>query len=234
MPKIIGFLGSYTADICLYTALAIQNTGKRVCVIDNSDESALYGCIPTPDKCLEMITYHNVDFIRREPFANWQDLQYQYVVVQLGALPLDICIDICSERIMVVDCERINLDYYSQWMRKKQIPMLVLLRGICPDGLPVRQIKERFEAENCFVEKWLTLPLAETDEAYRIRMQYEPIKKFNRLSVGMETVLIQLLRRLNAGNYAQILCAIRAVKNGKVIGITDINYNHRMQLLEHA
>ena len=193
LPKIIGFLGSYTADICLYTALALQNTGKSVCVIDHSDDGALYDSIPTPDKCLQMVTYHNVDFIRREPFANWQDLQYQFVIVQLGALPQDICIELCSERILAVDCERINLDYYSQWMRKKQLPMIVLLRSVCQNGFSARKIKERFELENCFVERWLTLPLNQMDEAYRIRMQYEPVKKFSKLSLDMEKMLIQLL-----------------------------------------
>lgn len=219
MPRIIGFLGTYTADLCLYTALAMQNTGRHVCVIDQSDDSTLYECIPTPDSRLEMVTYHNVDFIRREPYANWPDMDYEYVFVQLGALPQEICIAVCMECVMVVDCERVNLNFYRCLMKQNEIAMTVLLRGFCPEGVSGQTIRGLFEQENCFVEKWLTLPLDEIDEAYRIRMQYEPIKKFRRLSMDMEKVLIQLLHLFGVDNYAEMIRAVKAVKRGKVAGM---------------
>lgn len=220
MPKIIGFLGTYTADLCLYASLAMQNTGRRVCVVDQSDDSILYDCIPTPDKRLEMVTYHNVDFVRREPYANWPDMDYEYVFVQLGALPQEICIAVCMECVMVVDCERVNLDFYRCFMKQNEIAMTVLLRGACPDAGSAQAIKEYFEKENCFVERWLTLPLDEGDEAYRIRMQYEPIKKFCHLSNSMEKVLVQLLRSFGVENYVEMIRAVKAAKRGKVAGLT--------------
>lgn len=219
LPKIIGFLGTYTADLCLYTALVMQNTGRSVCVIDQSDDSVLYESIPTPDKRLEMVTYHNVDFIRREPYANWLDMDYEYVFVQLGTLPQEIYLAVCMECVMVIDCERVNLDFYRCFMKQNEMAMTVLLRGFCPDGISGQKIKEHFEQENCFVAKWLTLPLDQVDEAYRIRMQYEPIKKFRYLSVDMEKVLIQLLHSFGVANYAEIIHAIKAAKRGKVAGM---------------
>lgn len=219
MPKIIGFLGTYTADLCLYTALAMQNTGRNVCVIDQSDDSTLYECIPTPDSCLEMVTYHNVDFIRQEPYANWLDMDYEYVFVQLGALPQEICLAVCTECVMVIDCERVNLDFYRCYMKQNELAMTVLLRGYCPDGISGQNIKGHFEQENCFVGKWMTLPLDRADEAYRIRMQYEPVKKFRHLSLDMEKVLMQLLHSFGVANYIEIIRAIKAVKRGKAAGM---------------
>lgn len=218
MPKIIGFLGSYPADICLYAAFALQNTGQSVCVIDHSKDGALYRCIPTPDRQLAVVTYHNVDFMRQEPFANWQDMDYQYVFVQLGQEPEELCLAVCSERVLVIDCERRNLDFYNRYMQENQLSMLVLLRGVCPDGVSAKKIKERLECENCFVEKWMTLPLDEMDEAYRIGMQYERMGRFAHISMGMEKVLAQLLHMVVDYDYMGILRAVRAAKYGRIVG----------------
>lgn len=218
MPKVIGFLGSHPADICLYAALVLQNTGKSVCVVDHSEDGVLYNCIPTPDKRLKTVTYHNVDFMRREPLVEWQNMDYAYVLVQLGARPEELCLTVCSERVLVMDCERRNLDFYNQFMQENKMPMKVLLRGYCPDGISTRKMKEHFERENCFIEKWLMLPLDEMDEAYRIGMQYELLNKFAHISMGMEKVLVQLLRMCAANNNMGILRAVKAAKNGRTAG----------------
>ncbi len=74
MPKIIGFFGSAPADLCMYAAYALQNIGKRVCVVDNSEDGSLFRCIPAPDECLSAVTYRNVDFMRWYPLADWHAL----------------------------------------------------------------------------------------------------------------------------------------------------------------
>ena len=232
MPKIIGFFGTFTADLCLYTALAMQNTGRSVCVVDQSDDSALYESIPTPDKNLETVTYHNVDFIRREPCANWQDLGYEYVFVQLGAMPQELYLAVCTDCVLVIDCERVNLDFYRCVMMQNEKAMTVLLRGFCPGGICGRKIKEQFERENCFVERWLTLPLVQSDEAYRISMQYEPINNFRKLSADMEKALIQLMHSFGASNYAEIISGIKAAKHGRVSGMRHFRLRNARLALE--
>lgn len=215
MSKIIGFLGTYSIDICLYAAFAVQNTGKSVCVIDHSDDGVLYDCIPTPDGQLEAVTYHGVDFMRRQPLLKWQNMEYEFVFVQLGARPQELCLALCSKLVLVVDCERRNLDCYNQYMQETRMPMTVLLRGFCPGGISVRMLKDYFARGNCFIEKWMTLPLNEMDEAYRIGLQYEPLSKFAYISAGMEKALVQLLRQLDAGSAARIIRAVKHAKSGR-------------------
>lgn len=219
MPKIIGFLGSYPADICMYAAYAMQNTGKRVCVVDNSEDGVLFRCIPTPDEQMTIVTFHNVDFMRLEPLVQWHELEYEYVFVQLGSRPQELCLALCNERILVVDCERRNLDFYNRYMQQSSMPMVVLLRGFCQDRVTVKKIRERLEFGNCFVEKWILLPFDEVDEAYRIGMQYELFSKFAHISSGMERVLAQLLRMIEIHNYTGIARAIRDAKHGKAAGV---------------
>ena len=218
MPRIIGFFGTYPADICLYTAFALKNTGKSVCVADLSKEGVLHRCIPAPERGLAVLTYRGVDFIREAPLEDWQDLEYEYVFVQLGRSPQELCLAACDELALVVDCERANLDFYNNLMRKAQASMSVILRNLCPDGVSGRMVKEYFERENCFVQKWLTLPFDEADEAYRIEMQYGTVHKFSHVSCGMERLLGQLLRMfLTDDGHGGILRAVKAAKKGKVI-----------------
>ncbi len=216
MPKIIGFLGNYPADICMYTAYALQNTGSSVCVADNSQDGILYGCVPAPDVQADSVTFHGVDFVREKPLVQWHELDYDYVLVQLGARPQELCLASCSERVLVVDCDRRSLDFYHQYMQESGMTMSVLLRGYCPEGVSAKVIKERLAVENCFIEKWMTLPFHEMDEAYRIGMQYEPVSRFAYISLGMEKVLMQILCMAGAGSPSGAIRAVKHAKKGRM------------------
>lgn len=217
MPKIIGFLGSHPADICMYAAYVLQNTGKNVCVIDNSEDGVLFGCVPSPDSQLKAVTFHNVDFMRFRTFMEWHRLDYEFLLVQLGKCPQELCLAQCSERVLAVDCERGNLDYYNHYMRCSGMAMSVLLRGFSPEGGIMGKIKQYFGQGNPFIEKWFLLPLDMADEAYRIGMQYGALSKFTHISAGMERVLAQLVRMMaSSGSYGTTARAVRNAKRGRV------------------
>lgn len=231
MSKIIGFFGSYPADICMYAAYVLQNTGRRVCVVDNSEDGILFGCVPTPDQQLKAVTFHNVDFMRFEPLVQWHELNYDYVLVQLGNMPQELCLVLCSERILVMDCERKNMDFYYQFMQESSLPAAVLLRGFCPDQMLAEKVKKYFERENKFIERWLLLPFDEADEAYRIEMQYGALYQFAHISSGMERVLMQLLRMLENHDRIRILRAVRDAKQGKSAGMDYHRMKQRQNLV---
>ncbi len=218
MPNIIGFFGSYPADICMYAAYALQNTGKRVCVIDHSEDGILYQCIPTPDRTMTTVTFHEVDFMRRVPLVHWHELEYEYVLVQLGNRPQQLCLALCGSRILVVDCERSNLEFYRQFMQESGLSAIVLLRGVCRE-LAVEKIKKYFILENKLVKRWMLLPFDEADEAYRIDMQYEPVYKFAHISSGMEQVLVRLLRVFTVFDRLHRVRAVRNAKHGKTAAV---------------
>lgn len=199
----------------MYAAYALQNAGRRVCVVDNSDDGVLFRCVPTPDERLAAITFHNVDFMRWEPFVQWHELDYEFVLVQLGDRPQELCLALCSARILVVDCERRNLDFYKQFMQQSSMSAAVLLRGFCPDRIATKKMKEYLERGNGLVDQWMLLPLDEADEAYRIEMQYGILHKFAHISTGMERVLMQLLRMLEIHDRIRIIRAVRDAKQGK-------------------
>lgn len=215
MPKVIGFLGSRPADLCLYAAFALQNMGRRVCVADQSEDGVLFRSIASSDDPTVAVTYNHVDFIRKEPVVQWHELDYEYLFVQLGEEPQDLCLAACSERILVVDCERRSLEFYSRFMQETSMTMAVVLRGICRYGISEKEFKRQFTRENCFVEKWMTLPLNEMDEAYRVSMQYELLEKFAHISLGMEKVLVQLLYAMELSHPVGIIRAVHAAKHGR-------------------
>ena len=215
MSKIIGFLGSHPADLCLYAAFALKNMGRSICVIDHSEDGVLFRSVASSDDPTVIVTYNHVDFIRKEPVVQWHELDYDYIFVQLGAKPQDLCLAACSERILVVDCERSNLEFYNCFMRETSMTMAVVLRGICRFGRSVKDIKGQFMNKNCFVENWMTLPLNEMDEAYRVGMQYELLEKFAHISIGMEKVLVQLLYTIECSHPAGIIRAVHAAKHGR-------------------
>lgn len=218
MPKIIGFFGSYPADICIYAAYALQNAGRHVCVIDNSDDGILFQCVPTPDQRFTSVTFHNVDFMRRKPLIQWHELDYEYVLVQMGDKPEELCLALCSERILIVDCERRNLDFYQQYMQKSSMSVVVLLRGFCPDQIAAKKMKNHFEQGNALIDRWLLLPFDEADEAYRLEMQYGLLYQFTHISAGMERVLMQLLRMMDIHDRIQVIRAVKDAKQGKIAG----------------
>lgn len=221
MPKIIGFFGSAPADLCMYAAYALQNIGKRVCVVDNSEDGSLFRCIPTPDERLRAVTYRNVDFMRWYPLADWHALDDEYVLVQLGAMPQQLCLALCSERILVTDCERANLDAYSRYLTQCCMPVTVLLRGFCWNWVIAEQIKAYAAKDSSFIERWLFLPYDPTDEAYRIEMQYGKLYQFSQISTGMERVLAKLLQLLEICDRIRLVRAINDAKRGKTAAVTD-------------
>lgn len=216
MSEITGFLGISPADICLYTALSVQNTGKSVCVIDHSEDGILYRSIPAPEGQLEAVTYRGVDFVRKKPLPDWQDTEYGHIFVQLGTQPEELCMALCDRLVLVMNAERYNMDIYRNYMRQIRMPMIVLLRGFCPYGIPVNTIKDYFMRENNFVEKWILLPLSEYDEAYRIGMQYECFKKFAYISSEMEWALVRLLRSLENRSSVSLMRAVKQAKKGRM------------------
>lgn len=215
MSKIIGFIGSCPADICMYAAYAMQNTGSSVCVIDNSMEGVLYGCVPKMDAQAMAVTFHQVDFIRFKPFIYWHELEYTYVFILLGDRPQQLCMASCSMCVLVVDCERRNLDFYRRFMKESSMAMYVVLRGFCAGSVFVEKIMERFSDQNGLIVRWMLVPLDETDEAYRIGMQYEKIGKFPDISLAMEKVLAQILALLGAGSPVGVMQAVKNAEKGK-------------------
>lgn len=215
MPQIIGFYGSYPADLCLYAAYALQNTGKRVCVIDLSEEGILFRCIPAPEECFAATTFHHVDFIRRKPLVQWHELDYDFVLVQLGERPQELCLAVCSQRVLVMDCERSTLDFYDSFLQASGMPSVVLLRGFCVDRTAIGKIMDYFGRESSLIERWLLLPFHEADEAYRIHMQYQPLTKFAHISADLERVLVQLLLLFGMQDRVKTIRAVRNAKQGK-------------------
>lgn len=215
MSEIVGFLGVSPMDICLYTAFSTQNRGKSVCVLDQSKDGLLYHCIPSPGGQLEVVTYHGVDFIRSQPLVQWQDMHYDVIFVQMGGQPQQLCLALCTKLVLVVDCERENLDFYRRFMQESKMPMTVLLRGFFPGTIPVKERKEYFANGNDFIEKWMVLPVNEADEAYRMRMQYGQFNKFAYISHKMQNVLVQLLRHMGAANQMEALRAVKQAKYGR-------------------
>ena len=222
MPEIIGFFGSYPADICMYTAYAVQNAGKSVCVIDDSEDGILYQCVPSPNDQLMAVTYHEVDFMRLVPVVQWHELEYDYVLVQLGSQPQELCLALCSKRVLVVDCDRRNLDFYQYFIQESGLSAAVLLRGFCSE-FAAKKIKKYLQWEDCLVERWMLLPFDEADEEYRIGMQYEPVYKFAHISVGMEHILVQLLRMFAVLDRVHTIRAVRNAKQGKTAAVS---YRH--------
>lgn len=216
MPEIIGFFGSYPADICLYAAYALQNEGKQVCVIDHSEDGILFQCVPAPKRQMMAVTFHNVDFMRRVPVIQWQELNYEFVLVQLGDRPQELCLALCRTRILVVDCERRNLDFYRCFVQEGGLSAAVLLRGLC-SGCSAEKIKKLLEWDHALIDRWLLLPFHEADEAYRIHMQYETMYKFANISPGMEHVLVQLLRLIVSSDKRHHIRSVRNAKQGKMI-----------------
>ena len=215
MPKIIGFYGSYPADLCLYAAYALQNAGKRVCVIDLSEEGTLFRCIPAPEECFAATTFHHVDFIRRKPLVQWHELDYDFVLVQLGERPQELCLAVCSQRILVMNCERSTLDFYDSFLQASGMPAIVLLRGFCVDRTAIGKIMDYFGRESCLIERWLLLPFHEADEAYRIHMQYQLLTKFAHISADLERALVQLLLLFGLQDRVKTIRALRNAKQGK-------------------
>ena len=215
MPKIIGFYGSYPADICMYAAYALQNAGKRVCVIDLSEEGILFRCIPAPEECFAAVTFHDVDFIWRKPLVQWHELDYDFVLVHLGERPQELCLAVCSQRILVMDCERSTLDFYDPFLESSGMPAVVLLRGFCVNRTAAGKIMDYFGRGSCLIERWLLLPFHEADEAYRIHMQYQMLSKFKHISADLERVLVQLLLLFGMPDRVKTARAVRNAKQGK-------------------
>ena len=195
--KIIGLFGAGQTDICIYIASILQNTGYRVCVVDNSYEQAMHYCIPRPVEQLLTITYKKIDYERLVPTDHWQEKEYDYLIIDLGVWPAEEALHMCAERFLVMDCAVAQVYRYRELMKRVALPMNVILRDVCVEAVSARRVFGMLQEENCFVVDSYVLPLSEEDFACRFCMQYQGYQNFGHLSVPFEKMLVKICRELS-------------------------------------
>lgn len=212
--KIIGLFGVGQTDICIYVASILQNMGYRVCVVDNSYEQAMRYCIPHPAEKLLTITYKNIDYERLVPTECWQEKDYDYLIVDLGVWPSEEALRACKERFLVMDCAVAQLFRYRDLMKRTALPMNVILRDVCPEGVSAKRVFGILQEENCFVVDSYVLPLNEEDVACRFYMQYQGYRSFSHLSMPFEKMLVNICRALSEREEALIWRSFKRARKG--------------------
>lgn len=212
--KIIGLFGVCQTDICIYLASILQNMGHRVCVVDNSYEQAMHYCIPRPAEHLLTITYKNIDYERLVPEGDWQEKEYDYLLVDLGVWPPEEALRACGEIFLVMDCAIAQMYRYRELMRHRALPMNVILRDVCPEAVSGRKVLAMLQEENCFVVDSYILPWNEEDTACRFCMQYQGYQSFSGLSAPFEKMLVKICRELEGCEEALIWRSFKRARKG--------------------
>ena len=212
--KIIGLFGAGQTDICIYIASILQNTGYRVCVVDNSYEQAMHYCIPRPVEQLLTITYKKIDYERLVPTDHWQEKDYDYLIIDLGVWPSEEALHMCGERFLVMDCAVAQVFRYRELMKRVALPMNVILRDVCAEAVSARRVFGMLQEENCFVVDSYVLPLSEEDVACRFYMQYQGYQNFGHLSVPFEKMLVKICRELSECEESVIWRSFKRARKG--------------------
>lgn len=237
--KKIGFIGVKKQDLCIYLAAILNNLGYQVLVEDRSYEQEILNCIPDaaqgkgkffyhenePGSELSLVgehleshyekkTYKNVDYI-----GETCELceEYDYHLIDLGEWAQSLELKNLDEIILVTDCEKRNIEKYRKLFQIFSVPMSLVVRNICEFHKRNLFLQDYFHDVKWNLTERFLLPFDAVDEEYRICMQYEPYREFNRISEELNSLLIRLCKNNTENKLSQILYALKQARKGKCI-----------------
>lgn len=201
--KVIGFVGINKAEYLLYISRVLKNLGKKVLLIDCSENGALALSVPSPKGMTNVtIDYRGVYFAdhrssRVEQSENDKDLDFHHmgydcILVDYGFDTLSEGLKFCDKLICVTDQQIFNIDKLKDIRKVKDVSKALVVRDIVNHKIGPDYITEELSLHNLEASEVFSVSLDEYDVSRRLDSQYDDKFIFKKLSKPLKMLIQEL------------------------------------------
>lgn len=227
--KVIGFLGIEKYEIILYLSRILKQLGKKVLVLDCSENGALDAGVcyfrEQPALYGELQEYRGIDYLNytlhdsagREEYSVFRDIrkEYDFILMDFGFRRGHPLYHICDHCFLVSDQQRHNILRMKEAALECQVPFTVVIRDILACKVSLDYFTD-FMDGNDFAQEMIFLYRNEADTKRQIQCQYGQAVNFQKLSKETKEFLKQAVKRLLPDfTKAEIMKALKEAERGK-------------------
>lgn len=216
--RMIGFIGIDKHEIILYLSRILYHLGKKVLLVDYSENQALYYSIPIPmtlQNQKECIHYRGTDFIQGENFTMERIPYYDVILLDLGFQGKKSKIILCSKVFYVTDLQFHNVRKIREVNAIHKSDKYFIIKDVIPCKITpdyiLEQIGEIVESSHLYI-----LYQDEIDLKCKVQCQYDLKYDLRKLSGPMKNFLkettAQLIGKIDQKEYK---IAFRKAERGK-------------------
>ncbi|MCX7920453.1 MAG: hypothetical protein N3B21_00300 [Clostridia bacterium] len=218
----IGFCGTKIDDITSYLSRILNVIGKKLAVIDASEEQFLKFSVPSGDNCTNITTYRGVDIYTdcsfQDNFAKVNLSKYEVVFINFGlnkALLKEF--SDCDIHFIVTDMERHNVLRLKDTVSKldKKLEAIRIYRDVVDSKIDKRYMDSLLENVMVNYKAEYFFNLDDSELACRIDSQYNDIFKFNKLPKEFKVMFSEVLTELLGLDKKTVSNAIKKAERGK-------------------
>ncbi|HKL80685.1 MAG TPA: hypothetical protein VJ888_09665 [Mobilitalea sp.] len=201
--RVIGFLGVDKYDFILYLSRILYAMGKKILLVDYSENYALSCCIPHPEALRkDILEYRGIYYMNGagsgENYSLINDTieihnqQYDYILVDYGFDFNSIGLNNCDAIICVTDQQLHNLRQFSLNNREdniKGILTALIIRDVGDCKTKYRYLIDEMGLDQIAVTQTFITYQDDLDVRYRLNCQYDGVVRLHRLSKYMKAVL---------------------------------------------
>lgn len=214
--KVLGFYGIEIYDIIIYSSLLISNMGKKVLVIDNSDNKALSHCIVLPKNMEDkdtIIEYRGLDYSLDNNFLKYIN-DYDYIFVDYGFNSNSNDFYYVDEIIYVADMQYHNIKRILDTSNSnKSNKYHLIIRDLCKKE-SVNYIIELFFDNLIDISSYVLLEDDYADKRKRSSLQFSKRPNYRVLSYNIQSAIENILIRILSINRDEFNNIYKKMKRG--------------------
>lgn len=228
----LGFAGSYKCDLILYLSGILHNAGKKVAIVDASDEQLFQYCLPVLFASDCMVTYRDIDAYYKikneDDYRSVMKEEYEVLLIDIGfnksmagfLRSMDYCIFVTDPEIHNVQKMRDFISIFNKSGKEadenKSENSVRILRDMCQGKIGYKYISSIIDSPTSmnYIGEYVFL-LDEVDRRLRLHCQYDHIFKFGRLSKEYKIMFADMLDTFFGMSKKQIKKSIRKAERGR-------------------
>lgn len=198
----IGFIGYESADIILYIARMLSYVGKKVAVIDRTDNQTVVKTIPLPEELSGTGGYYKNILITSDTACEASEEALDVVLYSFGYHLQDAEIKECKMVVYVTDMIAYNAQLLKDVELPKEVDTFLIVRNAIPlkydEKYLANIIGRKFKKDNIF-----RIPYEEADYKSRCYLYVDKKHKLTSLSGQMQVTIFELLKNITKEQYGR-------------------------------
>lgn len=214
--KIYGFFGAPSCDMIIYLAGILNNLGKRVIIVDESETHKVMSCFIRNDEKTNFYQHKDIDYTSDNNLSINNIQGYDYIFLYKEAYSKDSFN--CNEYFVITDYKIDNLKQANEIVNKLEGKVNFILRDYCNEKLNIQYVLKEFIHFEESLQSINVIELDYYDYSYRILMEHEAYQGFFHISRDLKKCLKEIISRMTNSSEKIISKAYHRAERGKSIG----------------
>ncbi len=228
----LSFAGSYKCDLIMYLSRILHVAGKKVAIVDMSEEQMFQYCLPLAFTSDRMVTYRDIDVYYKikdeEDYKSIVSEKYDVILIDVGFnkemvrlfIKSDYCIFVTDPEIHNVQMMKDFVEIFSETAKEmdedKSASLLRIFRDMCQGKIGYKYITSIIDspAPQKYIGEYV-FNIDEGDWRLRLHCQYDHIIKFRKLSKEYKIMFTDMLDAFFGTDKKQIRKSISKAERGR-------------------